>query len=121
MSTQPHRIDVHHHILPADYVNAAAGFGVADAGGIPFPAWSADAAISLMERCGIATAVTSIAAPGVHFGDRSKARDLARRCNEISARLVSDHPTRFGMFASLPLPDVDVALDELAYATDVLH
>ena len=74
-----------------------------------------------MDRCGIAAAVTSIAAPGVYFGDKAAARDLARRCNEHSARLVSDHPRRFGAFASLPLPDVDGALAELQYALDTLH
>jgi predicted TIM-barrel fold metal-dependent hydrolase len=121
MDSLPQRIDVHHHILPPEYVKAAARYGVADGGGIPFPAWSAEAALSVMDRRGIAAAITSIAAPGVHFGDDAAARDLARRCNEISARLVADYPQRFGAFAQLPLPDVDGALAELEYAFDVLH
>lgn len=121
MSHETRRIDVHHHILPPEYVKAVARYGVGDAGGIAFPAWSTDAALSLMDRSGIATAVTSIAAPGVHFGDDAAARDLARRCNEISARLVVDHPQRFGAFASLPLPDVDGTLAELEYAFDTLR
>ena len=74
----------------------------------------------MMDRQGIATAVTSISAPGVHFGDANAARELARRCNELSAKLVADHPTRFGAFAILPLPDVKGALLELEYALDVL-
>ncbi len=65
--------------------------------------------------------MTSISSPGVHFGDATAARDLARRCNEVSARLVSDHPTRFGAFATLPLPDIDGALRELEHAVDSLH
>jgi hypothetical protein len=65
--------------------------------------------------------VGSIAAPGVHFGDRAEARALARRCNEFAARLVADHPQRFGSFAVLPLPDVELALEEVAYAFDTLH
>jgi len=121
MKVKPHRIDVHHHILPREYLTAVAKFGAVDGGGIAFPPWSPEAAISLMDRCGIATAVTSIAAPGVYFGDRASARALARRCNEYSARLVGDQPSRFGAFAVLPLPDVDAALDELAYASDTLH
>ena len=32
-----------------------------------------------------------------------------------------DHPGRFGLFASLPLPHVDLALAEIAYAYDVLR
>ena len=121
MRKAAHRIDVHHHVLPDFYVKAAARFGVADGGGIAFPQWSSEAALALMDRCGIAAAVTSIAAPGVYFGDKAAARDLARRCNDHSARLVSDHPRRFGAFASLTLPDVDGALAELEYALDTLH
>ncbi len=45
---------------------------------------------------------------------------LARRCNESSADVVGANPTRFGLFASVPLPDVDGALEEATYALDVL-
>jgi 6-methylsalicylate decarboxylase len=34
---------------------------------------------------------------------------------------VSDHPTRFGAFATLPMPDVDGTLREIEYAFDTLH
>jgi 6-methylsalicylate decarboxylase len=121
MNASPHRIDTHHHVLPDFYVEHAKQSGLPDAGGVAFPSWSVQGALSLMDRCGIATAVTSISAPGVHFGNAVKARALARRCNEFSARMISDHPGRFGAFAVLPLPDVDGALDELAYAFDTLH
>jgi len=36
------------------------------------------------------------------------------------ARAASDHPGRFGLFASLPLPDVDGAIAEATYAFDTL-
>ena len=120
MSDEPHRIDVHHHIVPREYVEALAGIGIETPGGFPFPDWSPEAALELMDESGIATAMTSISAPGVYFGDDAFARDLARRCNEISAGLVGDHPNRFGAFAVLPLPDVDAALRELEYALDTL-
>ena len=120
MQTAPHRIDVHHHILPEHYVKSAGKFGVTDAGGIAFPPWSVESALSLMDRHGIATAITSIAAPGVHFGDDAAARSLARYCNELSARMIDDHPDRFGAFAVLPMPDVDASLDELDYALGTL-
>ena len=120
MEKVPHRIDVHHHILPAEYVNAVAKLGVGAGGDIPFPKWSAESALSLMDRMRIATAITSISTPGIYFGDARAARDLARRCNEVSARLIADHPTRFGGFAFLPLPDVDGALEEIRYGLDTL-
>jgi predicted TIM-barrel fold metal-dependent hydrolase len=119
--TAPHRIDTHHHILPADYTSALERMGIDAGGGIPFPRWDPASALEMLDRQGIAAAVTSISAPGVHFGDDQAARDLTRRCNEISAKLVADHPSRFGAFAILPLPDVKGALVELEYALDVLR
>ncbi len=119
--TAPHRIDTHHHILPALYTGALERMGIDAGGGIPFPRWDPASALEMLDRQGIAAAVTSISAPGVHFGDDPAARDLARRCNELSAKLVADHPSRFGAFAILPLPDVKGALTELEYALDVLR
>ncbi len=120
MANAPHRIDVHHHIIPPEQVKAAQAAGYKDAGGVAFPAWSVEAQLSLMDRKGIATAITSVAAPGVHFGDDAAARSLARHCNELSARMIADHPDRFGGFAVLPMPDVDGSLKELEYALDTL-
>jgi len=45
---------------------------------------------------------------------------MARRVNEYTAGLVATRPGRFGNFATLPLPDVDVALSEIEYALDAL-
>lgn len=90
MSAAPGRIDVHHHILPPEYLSALAAGGIRAVGRIPFPRWDVAAALEMMDRQGIGAAVTSVSAPGVHFGDDGFARDLARRCNEFSARLVAD-------------------------------
>ncbi len=43
-----------------------------------------------------------------------------RACNEYGAKLVQEHPTRFGLFAAMPLPDVDATLAEIAYVYDTL-
>jgi predicted TIM-barrel fold metal-dependent hydrolase len=73
-----------------------------------------------MERGGVAAAVVSITNPGLWFGDRAATTRLARACNEYGATLVQNYPTRFGMFASMPLPDVDATLKEIEYAYDTL-
>jgi predicted TIM-barrel fold metal-dependent hydrolase len=114
------RIDVHHHILPEEYLAALSGIGQTNVGDVPFPKWEVTRTLEVMDAHGIATAITSISAPGVHFGDAAFARPLARRCNELSARLMGDHPRRFGALATLPLPDVEGALLEAEYAFDTL-
>lgn len=116
-----HRIDVHHHIVPADYVDALSRSGVRNAGGFPFPAWDVESTLEMMDRNAIETALTSISCPGVYFGDANLARKLARRCNELAAMLVTRFPGRFGSFACLPWPDLDGCLEELAYALDTLN
>ncbi len=120
MTGETSRIDVHQHILPPEYVSALASRGITASGGIPLPAWDVQHALELMDRHSIATAIISISEPGIYFGDRLFVRDLARRCNEYSARLMHEYPKKFGAFAILPLPDIDAALYELEYALDSL-
>jgi predicted TIM-barrel fold metal-dependent hydrolase len=45
---------------------------------------------------------------------------MAREVNEFGAATAQAHPSRFGHFASLPLPDVHGALSEARHALDVL-
>jgi len=117
-------IDVHHHIIPKEYIEALAKIGVNTSIGRTFPDWDVATTLLVMDQNGIETSIVSISAPGVYFPgiDRPRefAADLARKTNEICAGLIDDHPGRFGAFATLPLPDVDAALVELKYALDVL-
>lgn len=115
----PHRIDVHHHLLPPEFVAHMNATGLAWTGGPHVPDWSAALARETLARHGIASAIASVS-PGVHWGDDAAASRLARYCNEYLARLVQDDPARFGGFATLPLPDVAASLRELEYALDVL-
>jgi 6-methylsalicylate decarboxylase len=112
-------IDIHHHILP-DFFWSETNDRAHPVGGIAPPAWDEASALSFMDDAGIDVAVTSISTPGVHVGDDARARRLARRCNELAAGMAQRRPDRFGGFAALPLPDVDGALEELAFAFDVL-
>lgn len=120
MNESPERIDVHFHPVPDVFKEAAsrAGRGPTIASG--FPTWSPELALEVMDRHSIATAITSISQPGVHFGNDEAARLLARQCNDEAAAMIAKWPARFGAFATLPLPDIDGACNEVAHSLDVL-
>ncbi len=114
-------IDVHAHYVPQVYRDALAAAGIDRPDGFPrVPEWSAQGHLAQMDALGIAAAVISISSPGIHFGDDAAARSLARAVNEAGAEAVAATPGRFGFLASLPLPDVDAALAELAHSFDEL-
>ncbi len=114
-------IDVHAHFVTSAYIAAARSAGHDLPDGMPrWPDWSAHAHLDLMGRTGIDAAVLSVSSPGTHFGDNAAARGLAREVNDAGAQIAQDYPGRFGLFASLPLPDTDGALAEISYAFDTL-
>jgi 6-methylsalicylate decarboxylase len=115
---KPHRIDVHHHLAPPRWI-ADVVIG-RNTGQRPLADWTPQRSIEDMDRGGVATSIVSISEPSVWFGDDAAGRALARECNEYGARLVADHPGRFGLFAIVPLPDVDGSLREIEYALDTL-
>lgn len=115
------RIDVHHHAIPRAFVEAASAHGLTQVAGAPLPAWSIERSLDVMDQNDIETALLSLSAPGVHFGDDDEATVLARRCNEELAELARTHPARLGVFAVLPMPATDRACAEAVYALDVLR
>jgi predicted TIM-barrel fold metal-dependent hydrolase len=116
----PHRVDLHHHIIPDIYIEKLGDrIGIQGLLG-PKPSWSPEISIEIMDRYGIAVAVTSISAPGFWFGDIQETRRLVRACNEYSAAMRQKYPDRFRILAALPLPGVEAVLDEIEYAFDTL-
>jgi 6-methylsalicylate decarboxylase len=108
-------IDVHHHFAPPAYV--------AENRSKVSPAaldWTPQKALDAMDAEGVATAVLSLALPGVWFGDPDAARRMSRLCNDYAADLARAHPGRFGLFPVIPLPDTEGSLREIEYALDVL-
>jgi predicted TIM-barrel fold metal-dependent hydrolase len=118
LSRSAGRIDVHHHASPPAWLAVARSRGI---DGLAVN-WSVEKSLADMDRAGVATSIVSITTPGVVFADMDIAagRRLARESNEWQARLVADHPGRFGFFAALPMRDAEGSLAEIAYALDVL-
>lgn len=119
---EPFRIDVHHHYAsPAFVVEMARR----EMGNPRYREWTPQVSFDEMDSSGVATAMLSSSRPGVWFGntpaDIEVARKLSTDMNEYGAKLVSDYPDRFGLFATLPLPDVDGTLREIEHAYDVLN
>jgi predicted TIM-barrel fold metal-dependent hydrolase len=114
------RIDVHHHLFPPPFVAALVEHEHYLASGVA-RRWTPQLSLDDMDAAGIATAFTSITAPGFALVADERRVDVNRACNEFGATMVADHRDRFGFFASLPLPDVDASLREIAFALDTLH
>jgi 6-methylsalicylate decarboxylase len=104
------RVDVHHHVAPPEFADDS----------MPIKPPYGEAQLRSMDSWHIQTAITSLT-PRVLLRNLQRLREVARTCNEFQARRIAEHPARFGAFALLPLPDVDGALEEIAYALDVLR
>jgi predicted TIM-barrel fold metal-dependent hydrolase len=116
-ATRPFRIDTHHHFTVPKLLVESAAKGVTQTG---LQDWTPQKSLDQMDKGGVATSILSISDPGVWFGDNAAARALARECNDYAAKLIRDFPGRFGLFATLPMPDVEGALLEIEYAFDTL-
>jgi 6-methylsalicylate decarboxylase len=116
----PLTIDTHHHMLP-DFFFDATNESANPVGGLKPQPWSPENSLAFMDEAGIDIAVTSISTPGIELKDRLAARELARKCNDFAASLVAKYPRRFGALGSIPMPNIDDAIEEAIYALDVLN
>jgi predicted TIM-barrel fold metal-dependent hydrolase len=124
-------IDVHHHYAPPGWLKVLAEQDALNVE--PWMGWTPAKAVEAMDRAGVQTSYSSITVPGIYFAEgfgnqqappgkkfKNDIPAMAREANEFGAKMKSDYPGRFGIWASLPLPDVDASLKEIAYAFDTL-
>lgn len=116
MNAIPGRIDIHHHALSAGIIELMRELG------LPTPAgqWQLSETLDLMDENNIEASVISNVIPCDVLGDETVAARLARQANDEAAEVVRTQPGRFGFFAILPLPNVDLTLEEAARALDEL-
>ena len=115
--THQGRIDIHHHFAPPAYgaFFTANGHGA----GAPPSTWNLTNDLHNMSEGGTRMAVLSLFTP-YDVGTAEARRNLAREINLFGARAVVDHPAKFRLFASLPLPDIEGSLYEIEYGLDTL-
>jgi predicted TIM-barrel fold metal-dependent hydrolase len=106
------RIDVHHHHAPPSLQAGGRGRN---------GPWTPERSLEQMDKFDIAVAILSMTQMGdVLYDGTEKGRANVRLGNDYGAKLMADHPKRFGLFTSVPLPDLDGSLREIEYGLDRL-
>jgi predicted TIM-barrel fold metal-dependent hydrolase len=68
--------------------------------------------LSLMDESGVDVQVLSVTTPALHNLEPAQSVTLARHTNDLIAKTVAEHPTRYQGFATLPMPSPDhIALE----------
>ena len=115
-------IDVHTHIISQTYLDALKLADISSKEiGFPMDAWETRQRLTEMDQYGIQAQVLSVSSPGLRFWKGKEAADLARVLNPELGELIKEYPARFGAFATVPLPDIDAALAEIAWCLDEMH
>jgi 6-methylsalicylate decarboxylase len=106
------RIDVHHHHAPAALQAGGRGRN---------GPWTPERSLEQMEKFDIAVAMLSMTQMGdLLYDGTEKGRANVRLGNDYGAKLMAEHPKRFGLFSAVPLPDLDGSLKEIEYGLDQL-
>jgi aminocarboxymuconate-semialdehyde decarboxylase len=135
MSASAPVVDVQAHWFPPRYIAAletvAAGSGraaeiaaraLADPLRKKEPIFTAaiDRRLELMDAAGVDVQAISFAAPNVWSDDVAERSALAAAFNDGIAELAGEHPGRFALMATLPLPHVEASVEEARRALDEL-
>ncbi len=114
------QIDVHSHAITSSYMEFIQAHKAEMDEGFPIPSWNVEEHLAFMDKAGIETSILTMPAPHPWFGDGAESADFCRKYNEECAALKERYPGRFLFCASLPLPDVERAIEEAVYALDEL-
>lgn len=118
-------IDTHHHFWAPEYKKLSMDWDDAHHSrhAPTLVSWTPEVTLAEMDKGGVKTAVLSLASirDGFWGLDPQAATKMVRICQDYAAKLMSDHPSRFGLLAPLNMLDVDLCLKEAEYALDQLH
>ncbi|MFI6857796.1 amidohydrolase family protein [Streptomyces sp. NPDC050416] len=114
------RVDVHHHFTAPAWLDWAEEHGVVNRERLPWwTRWDLDAALEVMDKTGISTAVMTVAMLG-RFRERAERQESARIALRAAADVVEDHPARFAFFTPVFLDDLELSQWSLRYGLDEL-
>ncbi len=119
------RVDTHFHYYPTPLKGELEEWWTSNPARGPLQTnvknWTISKTLELMDQSDLQTGVCSLSIPGARLkSDIESTKRIARVANEFGARMGLDYKNRFGLFATLPFPDVDACLKEMEYALDVL-
>lgn len=131
------KIDIHSHVFDHAYFDAmmkdmVLEKTVSDTGqtmlrrdGYTYMWWrdsffDMDHRLRVMDKQGIDMRALSLSSPSVYDWSGARQVELARHMNDVTARIVRDHPDRFFGIGTLPLGDTEASLQELDRLTGEL-
>ncbi|MCJ0867914.1 amidohydrolase family protein [Streptomyces sp. AP-93] len=115
-----HRIDVHHHFCAPQWLEWAEGQGLVNRKALPpWAHWDSAAALDLMDRTGIATAVLKPMLPA-RYATSAQLREATAITLRAAAEVADAHPGRFAFHAPLFLDDPEVSRWALRRGLDEL-
>ena len=113
------RIDVHHHTSPPALRTGPAG--PAGGPGSGLGSWTPERSLEQMDKFDIAVAMLSMTQMGdLLYDGTEKGAAAVRTGNDYGAKVMADHPKRFGLFTGVPFPDINGVMKEIEYGLDQL-
>ncbi len=115
------KVDFHSHFLSPTYYEYLDKYEGATPDDFPTPKWSEESHIELMDKLGIAFAFISVSSPNLSKADKETEIKMVHQINIEGADIVKHHSKRLGLFANLPLPHTEEAIEEAKFAINTLH
>ncbi|HEY2684911.1 MAG TPA: amidohydrolase family protein [Steroidobacteraceae bacterium] len=108
-------IDVHHHVFPEPLASVLRTYWPANS--LP----GLDRSMQELSAGGTSFAMMSYPNYDILSFDKARLSGLIHETNSAAKDLIRPNLQRYGLFASLPLPFVDSALEEITYCYDKLE
>lgn len=114
------KVDFHSHFLSPTYLDYLRRFEGPEPDHFPTPAWDVERHIAQMDQLGIAVSLISVSSPNLSGANRQTEKSMVRQINLEGCGYVRQYPDRLGLLASLPLPNVEDAVEEAEFALQTL-